>query len=66
MNNQGHIFEVDEEKQLIKDMKGKFEQATKEKIASLTKIPEEFVEKVKAMNRKERRAWLKEYKKENK
>lgn len=65
MDSKGNIYDVDQEKKTAKNLDtGKTIKLTSTKSMDLTALPPEHVENLKAMNRKDRRAWLSQYKKE--
>lgn len=65
MDSKGNIYDVDQEKKTAKNIEsGKTIKLTSTKSMDLTALPPEHVEKLKAMNRKDRRLWLAQYKKE--
>jgi hypothetical protein len=79
MDDRGNIYELDEKKKIAKnietgkeipfkqvDASGKSIRLSANKKINLTEIPADQVEKLKAMNRKERRAWLAEYRAQQK
>lgn len=66
MDSRGNIYdEVDKEKKTARNVEtGKTIKLTSTKAIDLTELPPDKVDMLRAMNRKDRRAWLSRYKKE--
>lgn len=63
MDDRGNLFYVDEKSKTKTNMEtGKTLKLNSKDSIKLTEIPEKYVEQLKAMNRKERRVWLNDYK----
>ena len=66
MDSKGNIYDqVDQEKKTARNIEtGKTIKLTSNKSIDLTELPPDKVEMLRAMNRKDRRAWLSRYKSE--